>query len=232
MRDNAQIRNLLSATQIFTGLEPETVASVARAMTPVSFAAGRTIFTRGDTGGDLYLVRSGRIKVSVLTAEGRELAFAHIEPGSLVGEIAMLDGGERTADATALTAVEALVLNARDAQALLEKHADFAQRIITFLCKRLRETDLQYEGVALHRIETRLARYFVALCRQVAPEQDEGELTVDLGMSQGELALLLGASRPKVNAALSELQSQGVIKRSGNRVTCTVEDLFEIAELY
>lgn len=227
-----QIALELAKAPIFADLDPATIAAIAERVTPVTLPAGKVIFSKGDKGGDLYFIVRGRIKVSVLTAEGRELAFAHIEPGSLLGEIAMLDGGERTADATALADVEALVLTSSQADALLERHPDFCRAIIKFLCRRLRDTDLQYEGVALHQIETRLARYFVTLCRQVAPDQDEGEVAIDIGMSQGELALLLGASRPKVNGALVNLQSRGAIKRSGSRVTCDLDELMEIAELF
>lgn len=227
-----EIAAKLAQAPIFADLQPTTVEATARAMTPVTIPSGRVIFSKGDEGGDLYFVLKGRIKVSVLTAEGRELAFAHIEPGSLLGEIAMLDGGERTADATALTEVEALVLNVKQARSLLDRHPDLCWSIIKFLCKRLRDTDLQYEGVALHQIETRLARYFVTLCRQVAPDKDSGHVTIDLGMSQGELALLLGASRPKVNGALIDLQGRGAITRSGTQITCNLDDLLEIAELF
>lgn len=231
MVDADLISSELEQAALFEGTTPETRRAIAATLTPARFKSGQVIFSRGDLGGDLYLIMSGRVKVSVLTAEGRELAFAHIEKGSLLGEIAMLDEGERTADATALTAVEAMVLSRANAMKLLDAHPDFAMAIIRFLCQRMRETDLRYEGVALHRIETRLARYCMVLCRQIAPDAEEGEVEVDLGMSQGELALLLGASRPKVNGALVMLEDQGAISRQGPRVKCNIEILSEISEL-
>jgi CRP-like cAMP-binding protein len=91
---------------------------------------------------------------------------------------------------------------------------------------------LQLEGVALHRIEVRLARYFLSLVSQqhgaAAPPQKS---KVVLGISQGELALLLGASRPKVNAALMLLEDSGAITREGDRFVCDCDELNQVAEL-
>ncbi|HUS95744.1 MAG TPA: helix-turn-helix domain-containing protein, partial [Hyphomicrobiaceae bacterium] len=84
---------------------------------------------------------------------------------------------------------------------------------------------------ALHRIEVRLARFILGICAQQAPAQNTGLLTVDLGMSQGELALLLGGSRPKVNGALMMLEDQGAIERDGNRLQCELDQLRVIAEI-
>ncbi|MEI9900169.1 MAG: cyclic nucleotide-binding domain-containing protein [Hyphomicrobium sp.] len=80
-------------------------------MREVAFEPSQVIFTRGDAGREIYLVVSGRVRISVLTAEGRELSFAHAEPGAIFGEIAMLDGGPRSADATAVNKVSALCLS-------------------------------------------------------------------------------------------------------------------------
>ncbi len=226
-----QLQELIGNTPLFASAAPDTVSAIAEAMHPVRFDAGRTIFNRGEPGTELYFVQNGTIKVSVLTAEGRELAFSHIGPGSFLGEIALFDGGARTADAMAMTATDAWVLTAAAAQRLLNDHTDFSHAVIRFLCGRLRAADLQLEGVALHRIETRLARYLLALCRQVAPEVDEGRVDVKLGMAQGELAVLLGASRPKLNQALMSLEASGAVSREGQTLNCEVADLAEIAEM-
>ncbi|MEO0797711.1 MAG: Crp/Fnr family transcriptional regulator [Pseudomonadota bacterium] len=231
MSDEPKIQNLIATSPLFSGLDEAGCALVASYVRRASFKSGQTIFGRGDAGRDLYLVVKGRVKASVLTAEGRELAFAHIDAGSIFGEIAMLDGGVRTADATALTAVEVLTLSQSASDAIIRQSPEFATCIIRFLCARLRETDLQFEGVALHRIEVRLARYLDTLCRQIAPDQDEGEVTIKVPVSQGELALLLGASRPKVNGALAELETGEAIRRSGSTIVCDIDNLRLIGEI-
>ena len=95
----------------------------------------------------------------------------------------------------------------------------------------LDEADFQLEGVALHRIEVRLARFLLGLVRQHERAGAAARQTVDLGMTQGELALLLGASRPKVCAALAMLEDMGAIRRRDAKVEYDLAQLRQIAEL-
>ena len=116
-------------------------------------------------GREIYLVVSGRVRLSVLTAEGRELSFAHAEPGAIFGEIAMLDGGPRSADATAVNKVSALSLSKPAFKRLMETQPHVARAAVRFLCSRIREADQQLEAIALYPIEGRLARFFLAAAR-------------------------------------------------------------------
>lgn len=226
-----ELNTLLAEARMFAGLEDDARVAIIKEMRPVSYSSGQSIFSRGDKGQELYLVTKGRVRLSILSAEGRELSFAHASPGAVFGEIAMLDGDVRTADATAVGKTEAMVLGHAAFRRLLETTPGFADAVIHFLCARLREADMQLEGVALHRIEVRLARFLVGLCAQHAPNQTDGEIIVELGMSQGELALLLGASRPKVNGALTLLEDQGIVTREGNKVHCDLDELRTVAEM-
>src|SRR4029078_12476021 len=97
---------------------------------------------------------------------------------------------------------------------------------IQFLCTRLRETDQLLEAIALHRIEVRIARLLLSVLKLQAGLA----VPLDLGMSQGELALLIGASRPKVSVALSLLQEMGAITRKGANLVCNTGMLQEIPE--
>ena len=231
MSKTADIEAIIAAAPIFSELDDTARQTLVDQLRPASFTSGQTIFARGDEGRELYIVLSGRVRLSVLTAEGRELSFAHAGDGEIFGEIAMLDGSPRTADATAVRATRALSLSRAALDRMLETEPTLARSVIAFLCRRLREADLQLEGVALHRIEVRLARYLTSLARQLAPDTVAGTVDVELGMSQGELALLLGASRPKVNGALIMLEEQGIIERVGARLRCDLEELRAIAEL-
>src|SRR4249920_2694495 len=96
------VLEMLAKTALFGPLEDADRRAVAQEMREASFDASQVVFARGDPGRDIYLVASGRVRLSVLTAEGRELSFAHAEQGQIFGEIAVLDGGVRTADATAV----------------------------------------------------------------------------------------------------------------------------------
>jgi CRP/FNR family cyclic AMP-dependent transcriptional regulator len=143
----------------------------------------------------------------------------------------VLDGGQRTADATAVTKVEALTLSKSSIVKLMETRTGLRDAVIRFLCKRVRDADQQLEGIALYPIEARLARFFLAAVRQKAGPDAEGDVILDLPISQSELALLIGASRPKVNAALALLEDQGALDRADGKFTCHIEQLEDIAGL-
>jgi CRP-like cAMP-binding protein len=226
------VARLLAETKLFGLLDEPTRQRVAQQMRPVSFSAGQAIFARGDPGTEVYLMLSGRVRLSVLSLEGRELSFSHAGPGDVFGEIATLDGDARTADATAVSAVQAMTLSRAALNRLLESSPVLARAAIMLLCGRIRNADLQLEGVALHRIEVRLARYFLSLVsRQHGAVTGSQKPKVVLGISQGELALLIGASRPKVNAALMLLEDSGAVSRDGDSFVCDCDELNQVAEL-
>lgn len=226
-KDNAI--DVLARTALFGALEEADRRAVVQEMRETSFDAGQLIFSRGDSGKDIYLVTSGRVRLSVLTPEGRELSFAHAEPGQIFGEIAVLDGGARTADATAVTKVSARILSKGALMRLIESRPVVRESVIRFLCSRVREADQQLEGIALYPIEVRLARFFLATARQKGGDKPGAKVVLDLPISQSELALLIGASRPKVNAALALLEDGGAIVRSDRGFTCDIEELETIA---
>lgn len=223
------IVELLGRTPLFGSLDEAERHAVAEEMREVNFDPSQVIFARGDAGREIYLVVAGRVRLSVLTAEGRELSFAHAEAGSIFGEIAMLDGGPRSADATAVGKVSALSLSKPALKRLMETQPHVADAAVRFLCSRIREADQQLEAIALYPIEGRLARFFLAAARAKAPGSDEGRVTIELPISQSELALLIGASRPKVNTALSMLESSGALERNGSKIVCDIEELQAIA---
>jgi CRP/FNR family cyclic AMP-dependent transcriptional regulator len=220
---------LIENAPLFEPLDDADRRALLAEMRPVNFDAGQVIFSRGDPGREIYLVTKGRVRLSVLTAEGRELSFAHAETGAVFGEIAMLDEGTRSADATAVIRTEALSMGRGVFMRLAESRPHLVEAVVRFLCQRLRDADQQLEAIALCPIEVRLARFFLAAARQKDPDAVEGNVAIDLGMSQGELALLIGASRPKVNTALSLLESGGAITRKGSQFNCDIDELSLVA---
>jgi CRP-like cAMP-binding protein len=227
----SNVAELLGKNSLFASLSADTMAKVAQQMRPVSYGNGQQIFSRGDAGTELYLLLEGRVRLSIISLDGRELAFAHASPGDIFGEIATLDGGARTADATAVSAVKALTLSRGQINTLVETSPQFAKAAIELLCRRLREGDQQIEVIALHRIEVRLARYLLSAVRQQHGATPPKSPAISLGISQGELALVLGASRPKVNAALMMLEDTGAITRQGDKYVCNLDELTTVGEV-
>jgi CRP/FNR family transcriptional regulator, cyclic AMP receptor protein len=228
--DQRPVVDLLAKSPLFAPLAEADRAAIADRMRRINYRPNQLIFSRGDAGREIYLVLHGRVRLSVLTTDGRELSFAHAGPGSIFGEIAALDGGERSAGATALTRVQVMSLSHNAILALVENNPNVATAAISFLCSRLRETDLRLEAIALCRIEVRLARLLLSALRLELPTAKGSDIPLNLGISQSELALLIGASRPKVNHALTVLQDMAAITRNGAKLTCNIEILQSVAE--
>jgi CRP/FNR family transcriptional regulator, cyclic AMP receptor protein len=221
---------LLGKTALFGALERDDRVAVARQMHRAAFDPGQTIFGRGDAGGDVYLVAKGRVRLSIFSFDGRLLSFKHADAGDIFGEIAALDGGARTADAIALTRVEARTLAPEQLNRLIESNPRVARAAIACLCRRLRDTSEQVEAIALHPVEVRLARFLLSRLRlREGGEPPDSLAILDLGMSQSELASLIGASRQKVNAALALLEGAGAIERSRTHLACNTARLAQIA---
>ena len=220
----------LRKTLLFGRLDDADLGAIAAQMREVRYGGGQSIFSRGDAGTDIFLVVDGRVRLSILTAEGRELSFTHAITGDVFGEIAALDGGERSADATALVDTRMMSLSVTMLDRMMAARPALARAIIAFLCQRLRTVSDHLENVALFPIETRLARFLLHALGPAPTGRADAPQRLTLGMSQTELALLLGASRPKVNAALAMLESTGAVKRTGPDMICDRQLLASLGE--
>jgi CRP-like cAMP-binding protein len=214
-----QLVSLLSKTELFGGLSDSELHLLAQNFREVHFGKGEMLFARGDPGDHLYLIAEGRVRLATSTDEGRELSFRHAATGEILGEIAALDGGPRSAEGTAIVPVVAYSLERRVLRELLARQPAIASHFIDFLCRRVRDTSDQLEAIALHPLHVRLARFLLVALggRQAMPGK---RVPLDIGFSQGELALLLGATRPKVNEAFGTLEETGAIGRTIDRVFC------------
>jgi CRP-like cAMP-binding protein len=223
------IASLLAQTELFGRLAPDALGQLAARFHTAQFKRGQTIYERGDAGNTLYLIGSGQIRFSVVSGDGRELSVRVAKAGEIIGEIAVFDRQPRTATAVALTAVTAHSLARTELDRLLLHDPQLARNAIDFLCHRLRDTTDQLELIALYPVEVRLAR-FLLLALKGQSGQSGRRIPLELGFSQGELAQLLGASRPKVNLALGFLEGEGAIGRTSDRLFCDPAILARIAE--
>lgn len=222
--------DLLAESPIFAGLEPadrDAIADLARRRT---VSAGTLLFQRGDPGREMLVVGEGRVRLSVLSAEGRELSLRHAGPGSLIGEISVLDGAPRTADASAATDVTLWSIAKADLDRLALARPHLLGVFVRALCAKLRDTTDQLESVALYRLEARLARFLIGLCRQAEGGRQTGTVQIELALNQSEIADVIGASRPKVNRAFADLEAAGAVVRTAGGLTCRLGRLQAVAE--
>lgn len=215
---------------IFEEFPADALAALAAAAIHRSWAAGTVLFQRGDEGDHMIALGSGRIKLSLISGSGKELALRHAEAGTILGEMAMLDGSPRSADAVTVTASDGHVILRRDFDRLIEGHPDCARATIRYLSTRLRETTDQLESIALYELDARLARFFLATLRQIHGDALPGEARLAVALSQGEIATVLGASRSKINRAMVSLEDQGAIRRDEGAISFDIGLLQGLAE--
>jgi CRP-like cAMP-binding protein len=221
-------RRLLGECRLFRGLgldERRTLLARSRIR---DFAAGETIFLMGAPGDNMMAVLSGNVRISLSSSDGRELLLAILLPGEFFGEISLLDGKERTADATAATACSLAILDRREVLAFCERCPSAWLNIVNVLCNRLRKTDEHIAEVALLQLPARLAR---ALLRGLAatdrPPEDRTSEPIQL--SQGDLGKRVGAARESVNRCLRTWQQDGIIAIKGGLIV--VNDRTALEEL-
>lgn len=221
---------LLAQSELFGALVQEALGECAAAFRPARFARGEMIFARGDKSARLYLIAEGQVRLAIGSGEGRELSFEIARAGAIFGEIAALDGAPRSAEATALSEVSAFTLENEAFRRLRRRHPELSEAAIALLCRRLRRVSENLENVALHLLPVRLARL---LLRELGESEAApgARIPLLLAFSQSELAQLLGASRPKVNAAFGVLEAAGAIKRTSDRIFCDRARLSALAQL-
>ena len=198
-------------------MTPEQRARVLAFAQERSFKNGQIIFQRGDPGGALMAVLAGRVRISLGSEDGKEMVLAIMEPGQVFGEIALLDGKGRTADAWAMGDCRLMVLHQRDFQPFVEREPGLALRLMRVLCERIRRANGVYESMALLDLPARLARLLLQL-EQTHGEPAAGGRRIALKLSQAELGNLIATSRESVNKQLKAWQDRGLVGRERGRL--------------
>jgi CRP/FNR family cyclic AMP-dependent transcriptional regulator len=190
--------SVLRQHPIFRELEPDALDQLCRYAKPTSLKRGATIFSKGDPGSSLYAVISGTVKISVSSPDGRNAILNLIGPGEIFGEVAVLDGGERTADATASTNCEILVIDRREFLPFVKQQPVLAMKFIELLCDRLRWTSDQVEQVILQDLPRRLASALLGLTEK--RKLDPSSRTI--AITQQEISEMVGMTRESINKQL------------------------------
>lgn len=176
----------------------------------------------GQAGNEVMVLISGRVKVTYLTEEGREVVLDFRGPGDLIGEIAVVDGRPRANDVQALDAVEALTVPAADFKTLVAGRPTFANQLLRDVLRRFRDSDRKLVEFGASHAIGRVAARLVELVDRFGTVTSSGHV-IDLPITQEELAGWTGASREAVAKALHTLRASGLI--ATDRRLITVLDL-------
>src|ERR1043166_2490846 len=223
-------RAALDRCDLFQPLSGSERAALFAHARPHKYAANESIFLMGSPGDDMVAVVSGTIRISVPSPDGKEIVLAILGPGEICGEIALLDGKERTADANAVTECSVVVLERRDVLAFLAKYPDAWAKLVNVLCGRMRTVDHQMAEFAMASLPARLAKTLLRLAISENHATD-GRAIECIHLTQRELGNVIGATRESVNKHLRAWQRKGYVRIADRLIVianrAAVEDLTE-----
>jgi len=179
------------------------------------FQAGAPIFWEGDSGEYLYIVADGRVKVSKVSSQGKEVIIAFFSPGEIFGEVALFEGRVYPASAQAATDARVLSIRRQDFLKLLSGHPGMAMEIIGVLSGRLREAQWRLKDLALERADQRLARVLMML---------SAKLGETLPFTRQEIADMAGTTTETAIRFLSRLKDGGIISSDRGKVSILNKD--------
>jgi CRP/FNR family cyclic AMP-dependent transcriptional regulator len=203
-------RKLFQGHPLFGNLPPDDLDALLTRARVERYRAGQEVFAKGTPGRSMMAILNGNVRISSPSSAGREFVLTILSPGEVFGEIALLDGRDRTADATAITECELLVLDHRDFIPFLERRGDLCILLLKVLCQRLRQTDEYVEDAVFERLDNRMAKALVRLAKTAGAK--DGGSVVSLRVSQRDLAGMVGATRESVNKQLHVWQRAGLLK--------------------
>lgn len=204
--DAKALSEILPKDSLFASCRVDELSDLLRLATIEKMKRGQTLLLQGDPGDALIILLEGFARVTMVASNGREITLDYADPGDVLGEIAVLDGLERTASVVALDDGRYLRLTRAAFEATIERHTGMAWRMMRELARRLRQTNATVESDRAYASGPRLARF---LQRLTLSDGQGGRLRLDL--SQGELGSFAGMSRENINRQLSAWADAGVI---------------------
>lgn len=207
---------LAESVRLFSGLSSAELDDLLALSLPVSIKARQTVCHKGEAGDALYILISGKLKVAAQSEDGREAILAILEDGETFGEMSLLDARPRSASVVAVQDSELLVIKRQDFLQYLERQPKVAIALLGILCERLRGMDGMMEDMRFLGIRSRLAKTISRLALQHGRTMGNGNIRIDLKLSQEDLGNLICATRESVNKHLKAWEEEGVLSVSQN----------------
>ena len=220
---------ILSRNQLLNQLESHEMEELLTLANVERFEAQGVIFNKGDPGDRLYAILSGQVGINTVSRDGKEIFLNILDAGEVFGEIAMLDGKERTAGAVAMKQTELMKIGRSDFLPFLERHPQLCIRLMAVLCERLRWTSDIIEDTIFLDIPRRLAKRLLTLVDRHG-ESVSGGVKIQIKLSQEDLAHMLGATRESINKGIRALHQSGAISYEGGYMV--VRDMGQLERLF
>jgi CRP/FNR family cyclic AMP-dependent transcriptional regulator len=209
--------DFLSKVPLFASTRPVHLSEIVRRVTTRNYRRNEVIFHQDDPGATLHVIKKGQVKINTVSPEGEEAILAILTEGDFFGELSLLDGKPRSANAVAMETTQTLALQRQDFMDILGKHPEMVGDILASLADRLRSTDHLLEDAIFLGLRARLAKRLLELAEKHGVKTDRG-VEIDLRLTQQELAATLGVSRVALNKQLGLLQDSGLVSLETRRI--------------
>lgn len=206
-----------SPFDIFQWLPPEVCDAFGRAARLRRYAPGESIYCQGDSGGHMFRLVSGAVRMSVMRADGRELLYALFEPGACFGISSLIDGEPLPQSAEAAEASEIQMVSRASFDQLRGDHRAFDDALLHLVTRHMRLLSLHFADAHLEDVTARVASRLAAACHSFGNRVDDG-VALAVRFSQSDLASMVGGSRQTVNRVLRQFQREGLVSLRGGRL--------------
>lgn len=207
----------LARVPLFASLKADHLAELAGKLRVRNYRRGEVIFHQDDPGADLYIIKSGQVKIAASSLEGEEIIMALLTAGDSFGEIALLDGEPRSASAIAMEATETLALNRGDFLEIMTKNAEMVRTILASVAAGWRKASHLLQDAMFLDLPARLAKRLLELAEKHGVKTADG-VEIDLLLTQQDLAAAVGVTRVAMNKQLGLLQDKGLISIEKKRI--------------
>lgn len=214
--DVDDVVRLLRETEVFAGIDEPTARELAQRMVRRSFRRGEALFHQGDPGDSLYVLVEGSVAVVLSSENGDRMVLTTLAPPDVLGEIALLDGGPRSASAEAVEDTVTLVLSRAAFLELLREHPPFTEQLLRTLGALVRRLSEQASDFVFLDLPGRVAKAVLRLAEDVDRVLDG--VPVEVVVTQQRLGEMVGGSRQSVNQILHTFAARGIIELHGRRV--------------
>jgi CRP/FNR family cyclic AMP-dependent transcriptional regulator len=215
--------DVLAQAPLFEALSEEDARALRSGVIDVALDRGERLFAEGDTGDSLYIILSGKIKLTKAAPDGRENLLSVHGPGEMFGELSLFDPVPRTSSATAITNARLAGIAHDDVRAWLSTRPEVAMHMLQALAQRLRRINEVKADLVFTDVPGRVAKALLDLSDRFGVPTPDG-IQVNHDLTQEELAQLVGASRETVNKALADFAARGWIHLAAKSVLITDAD--------
>jgi CRP/FNR family transcriptional regulator, cyclic AMP receptor protein len=207
----------LKKIPLFQDLGPDAMTRLAETVQIAEIRRRQVIYLPGDPGRTVYFVNGGRVKISKVTRDGKELTLAYRGPGELFGEIALVEGGPREEMAEAMENALLTEMERGDFERLIQTQPLLGLRLARLLTQRRRDIENKIENLVFKDVNSKLAELLIRLAAEFGVDDARGTL-VALKITHQEMANLIGSTRETVSLTLSQFKRKGLIRTDGRKV--------------